>query len=194
MNKQILFVGIILFLVCFSASVLAESAELKDTKIDYVPYREIVMNDPGVVYQIKIANTGTKEKAYEIIPNTDAIKEIGSYRVDPSYNITVKPDQEETVYLYLAVEKAVSGRKTIPVEIRSGSSSIILNLVARPISGFGAAPSANIFAEVFKIIFSIVIIVILLMAMVLLFRRMRKKKEQKIEKDLNSEEEVQTYY
>jgi len=194
MNKQILFGGIILFLICFSASVLAESAELKDTKIDYVPYRELVVNDPGVVYQIKIANIGTKEKTYEIIPSTDIIKEIGSYRVDPSYLVTVKAGEEETVYFYLAIEKAVSGRKTIPVEIKSGTSSTTLNLVARPIGRFQQTQATNIFAEIFKIVFSIVIIIILLMAMVLLFRRIRKKKEEKIEKDLGSDDEVQTYY
>jgi hypothetical protein len=192
MNKQILFGGIILFLVLFSASVLAEAAELKDTKIDYIPYRELVVNDPGVVYQIKIANTGTKEKTYEIIPSTDVIKEIGSYRIDPSYIITVKPGKEETAYFYLAIEKAVSGRKTIPVEVRSGSSSTTINLVARPIGGFQQAPTTNMFADVFKTIFSIIIIAILLMATALLFRRIKKKKEQKIEKD--SEDEVQTYY
>lgn len=194
MNKNILFGGVILFLVLFSASVLAEAAELKDTKIDYVPYRELVVNDPGVVYQIKIANTGTKEKTYEIIPSTDVIKDIGSYRIDPSYTITVKPGKEETVYFYLAIEKQVSGRKTIPVEIKSGVSSTMINLVARPIGGFQQVGTTNIFAEAFKILFSIIIVAILLIAIILLFRRIRKKKEEKIEKDLGSEDEVQTYY
>ncbi len=194
MKKNILFVGAILFLLLFSASALAGTAELKDTKIDYVPYRELVVGDSGVVYQIKIANTGTKEKTYEIIPNSDVIKEIGSYRVDPSYTITVKPGKEETVYFYLAIEKAVSGRKTIPVEIKSGTSSTVLSLVARPIGAFQQVGPNNIFAEVFKIVFSIIIVVILLIALILLFRRMRKKKEKKIEKDLDSEDEVQTYY
>ncbi|MFH0870079.1 MAG: hypothetical protein V1866_03415 [archaeon] len=192
MNKNIASGILILsIMVLLAASVFAETAELKDTKIDYVAYRELVAKEPGVVYQIKIANLGASERSYELIPDTDAIRSIGSYRIDPSYILSIKPNEEKTAYFYLAIEKDVSGRKPIKLEIKSGQSSTTLNLVARAVGPFNGSQT-NVFAETFKIVFSVLLIIILLIALVLLFRRVRPRKEKKDKS--RPEDEVETYY
>jgi hypothetical protein len=197
MNKNNIFGGLLLIILFLStASALAETATLKDTSIDYVAYREVSADKSSVVYQIKITNIGDKEKSYELIPSTDVIKELGSYRIDPSYTLTLGPDQEETLYFYLSVEKSMGARRTIPVEIISGTSSTTINLVARPVQPFQRGTTGtNMFADLFKIVFSLIIIIILLMAIIMLFRRIRKKKENQVDKGLKShDDEVQTYY
>jgi hypothetical protein len=171
--------------------------EMKDTSIDYTPYREMVVNEPGVVYLIKITNTGAKEKIYEIIPDSGIIRSMGTYRIDPSDKITLQPQQQETVYLYIAVEKAVSGRTIIPVKIKSGTAEKIIDLVARPIGPFIPEKSrASILAAVFKIILAVILAIIIILAIILGFRKMRKKKEEETEEELKPEfdEEVETYY
>lgn len=193
MNKNITSGILILsIMVLLAASVFAETAELKDTKIDYVAYRELVAKEPGVVYQIKITNLGTSERSYELIPDTDVIRSIGSYRIDPSYMLSIKPNEEKTAYFYLAIEKDVSGRKPITLEIKSGQSSTTLNLVARVIGPFDGSARTDVFAETFKIVFSILLIIILLIALFLLFRRIRPGKEKKSKS--KPEDEVETYY
>lgn len=191
MNKNIASGILILsIMVLLAVSVFAETAELKDTKIDYVAYRELISKEPGVVYQIKITNLGDSARTYELIPDSDAIRSIGSYRIDPSYIISIKPDEEKTAYFYLAVEKDVSGRKPIALEIKSDQTSTTLNLVARAIGPFGSASQTNVFAETLKIVLSILLIIIILTAILLLFRRIRPGKEKKSK----PEDEVETYY
>ena len=57
MNKHtilgVLILGLFLMLSSLS---LADTAEIEDTVIDFISYREIVVDDPGVIYQIKITS------------------------------------------------------------------------------------------------------------------------------------------
>ena len=92
MNKQIIvgviFLSIVLLLSNLS---LAETAEIEDTIIDYISYREVIVDDPGVIFQIKITNMGTREREYEVVPDTEVIRGIGTYRIDPSDKISLEP-------------------------------------------------------------------------------------------------------
>ena len=91
MNKNLILGTLLLsILILVSASALADTTtELKNTRIDYVQYRELVAKDAGVVYQIKITNYADKNQTYELVPDTNIIKGIGSYRIDPSYTLTI---------------------------------------------------------------------------------------------------------
>jgi len=206
--KRHLIIGIFLLSIIFLLSnlALAETleieaisieTEIKDTSIDYTPYREIVVDEPGVIYHIKITNTGTREREYEIIPNTDIIRNIGTYNINPSDKITLKPGEQTTLYFYLAIEKEVTGRTIIPVEIRSGLSSKTLDLVARPIGPFiPPKEKKNWLVTAFKIILIIILVIIILIALILSFRKVRKKKEEEFEEEIKPEfdEDIETYY
>jgi len=203
MNKHLI-IGLFLIsaMIMLSSLSLAETAEMKDTGIDYVSYREIVVNEPGVVYQIKITNFANEERYYEIIPDSEIIRSIGTYRLDPSDELTLAPNAQETVYLYLAVEKPVSDRTSIPVMIKSGLSETTIELVARPIGPLmQAQPQVDartkVITTVFKIIIAVILVIIIVVAIILGFRRIRKKKGEETEEGLKpefEEEEIDTYY
>lgn len=206
MNKHLI-IGIFLLsmMILLSNLALADTTEaenisvdyeIKDTSIDYTPYREIVVNEPGVVYKIKITNTGTRERDYEIVPNTDIIRNIGTYSINPSDTITLKPGEQETVYLYLAIEKPVTSRTIIPVEIRSGLSETTIDLVARPIGPFQPEQRVGWIVTVFKIILIIILVIIIIIALIFSFRKIRKKKEEEPEEEPmpDFEEDIDTYY
>jgi hypothetical protein len=198
MNKNLNFGIIVCIFVLLSTLVAAEGTMLQNTKVDYVQYRELVSGEAGTVYKIKIMNLGDKVKTYEFVPDTGVTRAIGSYRIDPSYKISLKPDEETTVYFYLAIEKQVGNRLVIPLDIISRNEKMTLNLVARPIGSFDApkANSAQLFVSVFRIVFSTLIILIIILGIILLFRRMKKKDDgKKKENDKpDSEDEIQTYY
>ena len=196
MNKHIIIgVFLISIIVMLSNSALAEITEIKNTTIDYTPYREIVVNEPGVVYHIKIINTGTREKDYEIIPDTKVIRAIGTYRVDPSDKITLKPGEQETVYFYLAIEKEITGRTIIPVRIRTGLSETSINLVARPIGPLQASQKNRFLTTTLKVILIIILVIIIILALIFAFSKIRRKKEEQ-EEELKTEfdEDIETYY
>lgn len=203
MGKQII-IGLFLISAMLMLSSTASSftitqvTELKDTTIEFVPYREIVVNE-GVVYQIKLTNTGDDEKTYEITPDAAAIRELGTYRIDPSDTLTLEPGKQETIYLYLSVEKSENGRTVIPLKIESGSSETTIELVARPIGPFIQAqqePKSSLLREVFKIVLAILLVIVILIAIILGFRKIRKKKDEETDEELKPdfEEEVETYY
>jgi hypothetical protein len=197
MKKMGLFGAVLIIFVLATAFVLAEATTLDDTKVDYLSYREIAEGQPGLVYQIKITNTGSSNRTYELIPDTEITRQMGSYRIDPASKITISPGSEETFNFFISVEKPVYVRQTIPLEIKSGSSSITINLVARLIGPFEKTKPANMFESAVKIIFYTLLVILLLILIMRLFGR-RKKEEpgNKNEKDPSSkdENEVETYY
>ncbi|HHE36782.1 MAG TPA: hypothetical protein ENL16_03125 [Candidatus Woesearchaeota archaeon] len=197
MNKHIIiWVFLISISILLSNITLAETTEIKNTTIDYTPYQEVVVNEPGVVYNIKITNTGTREKDYEIIPDTQAIQAIGTYRVDPSDKITLKPGEQKTIYFYLAIEKELTSRTIIPVRIRTGLSETTINLVARAIGPFQATQKSTVLNQAFKIILIIIIAIIIILALIFSFSKIRRKKEEQEEGELQTgfDEEIETYY
>jgi hypothetical protein len=198
MNKHII-IGMFLLtiLALFSNLALADTAEIKDTVIDYVGYREIVVDEPGVVYHIKITNTGPREKDYEIIPDPSIIRNLGTYRVDPADKITLAPGAHETVYFYLAIEKGVTGRTIIPITIRTGLSETSIDLVARPVGPLIPGKESSLLTTAFKAILIIALIIIIIIALVFSFTKIRKKKEEdEEEEDFKPEfdEDIETYY
>ncbi|MBW2990263.1 hypothetical protein KY348_01010 [Candidatus Woesearchaeota archaeon] len=204
MNKHVI-IGILFLSMIFllSSLALAQTPEvepisidtgIKDTTIDYTPYREIVVDEPGVVYHIRIKNTGTREKTYELVPNIDIIRNIGTYSIDPSDKITLEPGEEETLYFYLAVEKPAKDRTIIPIDIRSGLSETTIDLVARPIGPFlEQEQRTGWVATAFKVILIIVLVIIIIIALILSLRKVRKKEEP--EEELPEfDEDIETYY
>lgn len=189
------FLSMILLLSNFS---IAGTTEIKDTIIDYISYREIVVDDPGVVYQMKITNIGERERIYEIVPDTEVIREIGSYRVDPSDKITIQPGEQKTVYLYLAVEKKASSRTVMPVEIRTGLEETTIDLVARTIGPLDEKQEKDgdedVIVTVFKVILIILLVVIIIIALIFTFKRVKEERKEKTEEEPDFDEDIETYY
>ena len=177
---------------------IAGTTEIKDTIIDYISYREIVVDDPGVVYQMKITNIGERERIYEIVPDTEVIREIGSYRVDPSDKITIQPGEQKTVYLYLAVEKKASSRTVMPVEIRTGLEETTIDLVARTIGPLDEKQEKDgdedVIVTVFKVILIILLVVIIIIALIFTFKRVKEERKEKTEEEPDFDEDIETYY
>jgi hypothetical protein len=177
----------------------AQATKMKDTTIEYTSYREIVVNDPGVIYLIKIENTGEKNRTYEIIPDAEVIRSIGTYRIDPSDSVTLQPYGQETFYLYLAIEKPVNGRTVIPVNINSGSIGTTINLVARPIGPFmpEKQSTTGMLNKAFKIALSFLLIIVIILALIFGFRKIGKRKnkyDEGEEEKPDFTEDVETYY
>ena len=189
------FLSMILLLSNFS---IAGTTEIKDTIIDYISYREIIVDDPGVVYQMKITNIGERERIYEIVPDTEVIREIGSYRVDPSDKITIQPGEQKTVYLYLAVEKKASSRTVMPVEIRTGLEETTIDLVARTIGPLDEKQEKDgdedVIVTVFKVILIILLVVIIIIALIFTFNRVKEERKEKTEEEPDFDEDIETYY
>jgi flagellar basal body-associated protein FliL len=186
-------------LTILTAAEATEMTKLKNTSIDYTPYREIVVNEPGVIYKIEITNAGTKEKTYEIIPDASVIRDIGTYRIEPSDTITLKQDEQETVYFYLSIEKAATGRIVIPVKIKSGSTEANIELVARPIGPLQqktAEKDTYVMTAVFKTVLAIILVIIIIIALILAFNRIKKRKDEEEgeEPETKLDEEIETYY
>ena len=197
MNKKMT-TGIILLIaiLLLSSFALADTTEIKNTTIDYISYREVVANEPGVIYPIKLTNTGYLDQDYKILPDSDIIRNIGSYRIDPSDKITIKAGEQATVYIYLAVEKPISGRTEIPVKISTGLSETTINLVARTIGPFQETQGNNFLMSAFKTVLIIFLIIVIILALFFGFRRIRKKKEEELDEELKPDfdEDVKTYY
>lgn len=199
MNKQtIIGLFLISILILLSNIAIAETTEIKDTTIDYVGYREIVVDEPGVIYKIKITNTGTGTRDYEIIPDSEIIRNLGTYKINPSDKITLASGEQETIYFYLAVEKDVAARTVIPVEIKSGLSETKINLVARPIGPLqsNASRDSRFLSTAFKTILIIVIIIIIVLALLFGFRKIRNKKEKELNDEFEPDfdEDIGSYY
>jgi len=182
MKKAINFGIFVILALMFSIS--ASAVELKDTQIDYFDYREVVPGEAGVVYKIKITNLGDSEKTYILTPETDAVKALGTYRIDPSDKVTVSPEMSETLYFYLALERDVTARISIPVHIASGSEETTIELAARSIGPFQAAKK-GLFSQIINIAFYFLIAVIIIALLVRLFRKKKKDDEAP---------EIETYY
>ncbi len=178
-----------------------ETATIKDTVIEYTQYREIVAQEPGqgVIYKIRIINTGTREKTYELIPDTETIKNIGTYRIDPSDKITLEPEEEQTAYLYLSIEHKTSSRIEIPLTIRSGLAQETLSLTARTIGPLRQETGKTGWLLTgFKIIIAIMLVIIIIAAIIISINKQREKKlEQEYDADAEEpgfEEDIETYY
>ncbi len=196
MNKQIL-IGILFLstILLLSNLSLADTAEIEDTVIDYISYREVFVDDPGVIYKIKISNTGTREKDYTVVPDAELIRSIGTYRIDPSEKITLAPEERKTLYFYLSIEKELTGRMEIPVEVRSGLAETTLELVARPIGPFKEQRQGSpVIVTIFKIILIILLVIIIIIALIFSFRKARKKEGDEEELEPDFDEDVETYY
>ncbi len=213
MNKHViirmfLISTIIMVLMTITASALtiltkeefAKATKMKDTTIEYTSYREIVVNEPGVIYLIKITNTGKDNKTYEITPDASVIRNIGTYRIDPSDAVILQPNEEGTFYLYLTVEKPVNGRTAIPVSIKSGSTGTTIELVARAIGPFMPEKqkmATGALNKAFKVVLSILLIIIIILALIFGFRKIGKRKnkyEEGEEEKPELTEDVETYY
>lgn len=187
-------------LTILSREEFAQATKMKDTTIEYTSYREIVADDVGVIYLVKITNTGEDEKTYEITPDAAVITNIGTYRIDPSDAVTLQPEEQETFYLYLAVEKPVAGRTEIPVEIKSGSTGTTITLVARPIGPFiqEKQNTISVINQAFKIVLLILLVIIIILALIFGFKKIGKKKkryeEGEDEEKPDYTEDVETYY
>ena len=182
--KKALIWAIIFALV--STTVLA--AELEDTKIDFTDYREIVPGEAGVIYKIKITNEGDDTRTYEVIPDTNAIKPVGTYRIDPDYRVAVKPGRSETLYFYLTLERPVSGRLSIPVTIASDGDEIQVELAARSVGPFTGA-NGGFFPMLLRLASFALIAFIIIAFIIALFRKGKKKAKGK-----DDDAEVETYY
>jgi flagellar basal body-associated protein FliL len=210
MNKQVIITLFLISAIILMANIVsaltiltreefAAATTMKDTTIEYTSYREIVVNEPGVIYLIKITNTGKDNKTYEITPDASVIRNIGAYRLDPSDTTKLQSGEQETFYLYLAVEKPVSERTAIPVKIKSGSTDTTIELVARPVGPFmpEKQKTTGAITQAFKIVLSILLVIIIILALIFGFRRIRKKeREDEGEEEEKPEfsEDVETYY
>jgi hypothetical protein len=183
-------------LLILSNEEFAQGVMMKDTTIDYTSYREIVVNEPGVIYLIKITNTGKDNKTYELTPDASVIRSMGTYRIDPSDTLTLGPDEEGTAYFYLAIEKRVSGRTEIPINIKSGSTETTIALVARPVGPFmPEKQKTGMLTQAFKAVLSIVLAIIIIIALIFGLRRIRKKNMEEDEgKKPEQADDVETYY
>ena len=197
MNKNLI-IGIFLLstIILLSNISLAETAEIKDTTIDYISYREVVVDDPGIIYTIKISNTGTREKDYEIVPDTEVIRNLGTYRIDPADKVAMGPGEQKTVYFFLAVEKGMTGRTIIPLTIRTGLSEVTLDLVARPVGPLlEPKQGASFIVMFFKVVLSIILIIIIIIALIFSFKKRKKEKKEEEEEGMpDFDEDVETYY
>jgi hypothetical protein len=190
MDKKNLAWIILILAVLAPVFAAAEQAALQDSVIDYTPYREAILNEPGVIYTIRIMNTGVNDRTYSITPDANIVGQIGSYRIDTSSDIKVNSKEADTAYLYLVVEKNFGSRKSIPVTISTGKYSTTIDLVVRQIGPFKEQSKARVFqtqnTRFFTILIFVLLAIILLLAIIALLGRKKKKKDE--------EEEVQTYY
>jgi hypothetical protein len=182
--KKLFVWGLLLILVLLPV----QASELNNTAITYTNYREAVSGEPGVVYEIKIINLGEHQRTYEIIPDTNAVKDLGTYRIDPSSKITLKAGKSQTFIFYLALEKDIGGRIEIPLQVISGDESTSLKLVARGTGQF-ADNRTGWFTQVLKIAFYTLLALIILVLVLTIIRRKRKGDK----KDEESPD-VETYY
>ncbi|MBN1792463.1 hypothetical protein JW826_02155 [Candidatus Woesearchaeota archaeon] len=183
--KNNLIFGIIL-VALISLTGLAQAAELKDTSIDHMNYREILPGDTSIIYKISLRNTGNHTRTYEIEPNTDAVKQVGIYMIYPSSKVQLKKGEKATAEFRLTLEKETPSRIEIPVKITSEGDSTEITLAARQMSPLDNAKSGkNIFSDLLKIMFFTLIVIIFLILIIRLFKK--KKKE-------DDSPEVETYY
>ncbi len=188
MKKNTIWAITAIILILFSSNVIAETTRLTDTEIDYTPYREVVVDDTGITYQIKIINLGTTKRSYDILPDTEAIKAVGSYKLSPSDHISIEAGKQAEFYLYLTIKDAPSNRVSIPIEIISGDSKTTIELVARPIGPLQTKKDNNIILSTLKnILVAIIIILIILSLISIIAKKMRKNKKEQ-------DEDTENYY
>ena len=197
MGKQkILSTIILILIVALSTNVLANTARLTDTEIDYIPYREVVVGDQGIAYQMRITNLGDDTRTYYVLPDVESVKALGTYKLNPTDMFMLEAGQSQEVYFYLALEKGLTHRITIPVEITTGDSSITIELVARTIGPL-KSEDKSILIEFFKTILTAIIIILIIIAIISVVKKSQQKKQNRKlknnKKDFD-ENDVETYY
>ena len=194
MKKHIIISTFFVIAALLLAGFSLAAPQLKDTIIDFTPYREVFVGE-GVIYQIKITNTGISEQRDDIKPDSEIIKSIGTYRIDPSDRITLEPNETQTIYFYLRVEKSIKSRVEIPVEIISEDSASTIKLVGRTIGPFQPETRTTLLSQSFRSVFSAMIIIILLLAIMMYIYKTRKKnREEPDDYNKGSEENIESYY
>jgi len=190
MNKNMIWTILGIILVLISSNVMAETTRLTDTQIDYTPYKEVVIDDTGITYQIKIINLGTTERSYDILPDTEAIQAVGNYKLSPSDHISIEAGKQEELNLYLTIEEAPTSRVNIPIEIISGDSKATIELVARPIGPLQTKNNNNIILSTLKNILVTIIIILIIVSFISIIAKKIRKNKRKNEDD----EDIETYY
>jgi hypothetical protein len=188
MKKSLGFGLAVIFSLLF-LPLMALAVELKDTTITYTDYREMAVGEPGVIYKIRIENTGRTTKTYELFPDTTAIKAVGTYRIDPTTKVTLRPGEETVLTFYLSVENNVYERVSIPLEVKSGNEATNLELAMRP-SGPFEEHGDGWLNNAIKIAFYMLVALIFIALIITILRRSRKKEDE----GNNEEPEVETYY
>jgi hypothetical protein len=189
--KKTLVWGIIIALL----SMTAIAAEIEDTEINYTDYKELISGESTIVYKIKITNLGNTTKTYEFLPETTAVQKIGTYRIDPSSKINLKPEESKTIHLQIMVEKDVAGRMSVPLDILSEDKMTRVELVTRGKEGL-VQKNGSWLSQVLKAAFYTLLALIIISLIIGIFRRKQKENEKRKKKGDDEEEspEVETYY
>jgi cbb3-type cytochrome oxidase subunit 3 len=166
----------------------ASAYELVDTTIYYTDYKEITSNTEAIIYKLRITNTANTPQTYEIIPDSEAIKAIGTYRIEPSTTARIKSYESQTFEIYVYPEKQVNGRVAIPIQLTSANATTTLELAARTNNPLAA--NSSTIRNVLKAAFYTLIILILIALIVSTFRKNKDKRKREDEE----KPEVEEYY
>jgi hypothetical protein len=182
MKTRTAILAIMLLAIAILPFASAESEKMQDTTIEYTKYMEIVPGEPGAVYKIKITNQGERTKTYELVPDTQLIKEIGTYKISSEDILRIRPGQTETVYFYLTIENIPKSRMEIPLTIIKGDEELQLTMVARRIGMFKEENNnAEKTGEVLRNILIALLIIAIIVAILVAVNKEKRPKEPELQ-------------
>ncbi|MFC1690857.1 hypothetical protein ACFL0W_01640 [Nanoarchaeota archaeon] len=155
--------------------------------------QQVTAGEGGVIYPVTILNQGSSAKTYGIA--VQGTQDWAEVRASPGTLITVEPNGQETVYLYVAAKEGAEGTRTFSVDVKLGEDILEqISLTSVVISGDSTAGASGKFVKGLQVAIVVLFIILVIVGLILLFTKMKGEGED--EGDFSSDESLnaQTYY
>jgi uncharacterized membrane protein len=168
-----------------------KATTLQDSIINVLDRVDIDRGDRTII-PITVANLGTTTKSYQL--SVQDLGSFGTWRIEPRTAVTLAPDEDETVYMYLDTESNVpAGHKTVMLTITSGKTKadIPIDVYVRvPLMGQGFG-----WQHILQVFLIIVLVILIIVAVITGLRakpHMPPPPRKKVA--IEKAEKVETYY
>ncbi len=155
----------------------AARSTIERTLLETLLQQELLPGEQ-TVYPIRLTNQNEEEKGYRL--TLQGVTQLGTYRIDPSPEVTIPAGESRTVYLHLQTEPtAPPGRHKLKLLLESDGAMDEAVLKLRIIPA-GAEEKRSI-TRVLLTLLAVLLLILLLSTLLIAYQRLKPREEKKEE-------------